>query len=152
MASKVWTCLSCSAKCLAEQFFCAACGTPRYASWAVMVAEHVTEHLADGLSEPLDVLKAMQDRGIYRQSLTLDFIARQMRLLTKDTTALARAIAKARASRTMLEVLETGDTKDKLAVLKGIQVLGDVVTHAGEVTTRSVIELYDAPPPVKADE
>jgi len=149
MASKAWTCLSCSAKCLAEQFFCAACGTPRYASWAVMVAEHVTEHLADGLSEPLDVLKAMQDRGIYRQSLTLEFIARQMRLLTQDTTALARAIAKARASRTMLEVLETGDTKDKLAVLKGIQVLGDVVEHKVDQVTRFVVEAHEGPPPAR---
>ena len=117
------------------------------------MAEHITEHLADGLSEPLEVLKAMQARACYtRTEFTLAFIAQQMRLLTRDTTALAREIAKARASRTMLEVLETGDTKDKLAVLKGIQVLGDVVQHTGEITTRSVIELHDGPPPVKADE
>jgi hypothetical protein len=70
-----------------------------------------------------------------------------MRLLTKDTTTLARQIAKARASRTMLEVLETGDSKDTLAVLKGIQVLGDVVEHKGEVTTRFVVETHEGAPP-----
>lgn len=112
-----------------------------------MVAEHVVEHLADGLAEPLEVLKAMEARSCYRGTLTLAFIAQQMRLLTKDTTTLARQIAKARASRTMLEVLETGDSKDKLAVLKGIQVLGDVVEHKGEVTTRFVVETHEGAPP-----
>jgi hypothetical protein len=70
-----------------------------------------------------------------------------MRLLTKDTTALARQIAKARSSRTMLEVLERGDTKDKIAVLKGIQVLGEVVEHKGELITKHVVELHEGPPP-----
>jgi hypothetical protein len=113
-----------------------------------MVATHIGEHLADGLSEPATVLQSMQARPVkaYRE-LTLAFIAQQMRLLTTDTTQLARQIAKARASRVMLDVLETGDTKDKLAVLKGIQVLGDVVEHKGEVTTKFVIETHDGPPP-----
>ena len=113
-----------------------------------MVAEHVVEHLADGLAEPLDVLKAMQARPAYaRMTLTLAFIAQQMRLLTKDTTTLARQLAKARASRTMLEVLETGDTKDKLAVLKGIQVLGDELNIKGEMrTTVNLIREYGPDP------
>jgi hypothetical protein len=143
-----WTCPQCQTKHAADALCCSACYEMRYASWAIMVASHVLEHLADGLSEPFDVLVAMQARPCYaKTSLELAFIAQQMRLLTKDTTTLARAIAKARASRTMLEVLETGDTKDKLAVLKGIQVLGDVVEHKGEVTTRHVVELHEGPPP-----
>lgn len=113
-----------------------------------MVAAHVTEHISDGLSAPLEVLTAMEARGCYaRAGLTLAFIAQQMRLLTKDTTALARQIAKARASRTMLEVLETGDTKDKIAVLKGVQVLGEVVEHKVDQTTRFIVETHEGPPP-----
>ena len=81
-----------------------------------------------------------------------EFIAQQMRLLTVDTTVLARQIAKARSSRVMLEVLETGDTKDKIQVLRGIQVLGDVVEHKGEVVTRHVVELHEGPPPGKGSE
>lgn len=125
----------------------------RYVSWAVMLAEHVTEHLADGLSTPLEVLAAMQQRPCYeRQSFTLAFIAQQMRLLTKDTTTLARQIAKARSSRMMLEVIETGDAKDKIAVLKGIQVLGDVVEHKGSVQT-TVTHVYESgTEPLKRDD
>ena len=120
----------------------------RYASRAIQFAEHVLEHLADGLATPLEVLKAMQARPCYvRMKLDLDFIARQMRLLTVDTTALARQIAKARASRVMLDVLETGDTKDKIAVLKGIQVLGDVVEHKVDAVTRHVVGLHEGPAP-----
>ena len=146
-----WTCDHCQSQQVQETH-CASCERPRFASWAIQVAEHVTEHLADGLSEPLDVLTAMQMRRCYAQvNFTLAFIAQQMRLLTKDTTTLARQIAKARASRTMLEVLETGDSKDKLAVLKGIQVLGDVVQHKVDQVTRFVVETHDGAPP-KAQE
>lgn len=142
-----WTCNHCGAEQTNDRR-CEACERPRFASWAIQVAEHVTEHLADGLVEPLDVLKAMSARPCYaKANLTLAFVAQQMRLLTKDTTTLARQIAKARSSRTMLEVLETGDTKDKIAVLKGIQVLGDVVEHTGEVTTRFVVETHAGAPP-----
>jgi ribosomal protein L37AE/L43A len=114
----------------------------------------VLEHLADGLSEPLAVLRAMQERPCYaklRPGLDLSFIAQQMRLVTVDTTALARAIFKARASRTALEVLETGDAKDKIQVLRGIQVLGDVVEVKGETVTRHVVELHEGPPPKRGD-
>jgi hypothetical protein len=135
-AAKAWTCQYCQDPEQTHDRVCQVCEQPRFASWAIQVAEHVLEHLADGLAEPLDVLKAMQARTCYAKGgLSLSFIAQQMRLLTKDTSTLARQIAKARSSRTMLEVLETGDTKDKIAVLKGIQVLGDVVEHKGEVAT-----------------
>lgn len=142
-----WICPHCQREQL-HDWLCQSCDRPRFASWAIQVAEHVLEHLAAGLSEPLDVLKAMQARTCYQKNpLQLSFIAQQMRLLTKDTTALARQLAKARAARTMLEVMETGDNKDKLAVLKGIQVLGDVVEHKGEVTTRFVVETHEGAPP-----
>lgn len=146
-----WNCGSCHAEHTDDQLiWCEPCGTMRYGSFAIMVAEHVLEHLTDGLVEPLDVLKALQARSVKAYaSLTLAFVAQQMRLLTKDTTALARQIAKARASRVMLDVLETGDAKDKIAVLKGIQVLGDVVEHKGEVTTRFVVETHEGAPPTK---
>ena len=144
---RLWTCDRCQVE-QTNETHCEACLRPRYASGAIQIAEHVTEHLADGMTTPLEVLTAMQSRACYRKTaFDLAFIAQQMRLLTKDTTTLARQIAKARASRTMLEVLETGDTKDKLVVLKGIQVLGDVVEHKGEVTTRFVVETHDGPPP-----
>lgn len=153
--TSVWTC----AHCLAvlgdtDALICSECEAPRYASWAIQLAEHVLEHLADGLSEPLEVLRAMQARRCYKRftGLTLALMAQQMRLLTRDTTAIARSLAKARASRMMLEVCETGDLKDKIAVLKGIQVLGDVVTHQGEVTQRVVYELHDTAPVAATEE
>lgn len=144
---KPWTCPHCQSV-ETDEWVCRNCDRPRFASFAIQAAEHVLEHLADGLAEPLDVLKAMKARPCYlRTDLTLAFIAQQMRLLTKDTTTLARQIAKARASRTMLEVLEHGDTKDKIQVMRGIQVLGDVVEHKGEVTTRFVVETHEGAPP-----
>lgn len=144
---KPWTCDHCGAE-QTHDVWCQGCSHPRYASRAIQLSEHILEHLADGLSEPLDVLKAMTARACYKPwDLSLQMIAQHIRLLTKDTTALARQIAKARSARTMLEVLETGDTKDKLAVLKGIQVLGDVVEHKGEVTTRFVVETHEGAPP-----
>jgi hypothetical protein len=142
-----WTCAHCASEQTHERY-CCACERPRFVSWAIQVAEHITEHLADGLATPLEVLEAMQVRPCYGSfSFTLAFIAQQMRLLTKDTTTLARQIAKARASRTMLEVLEHGDTKDKIAVMKGIQVLGEVVEHKGELITKHIVELHEGPPP-----
>jgi hypothetical protein len=146
-----WTCPACRLASQAEAY-CPACYTSRYSSWAIQIAEHVLEHIADGASDPLAVLVALKMRPCYlKADLSLAFIAQQMRLLTKDTTTLARQIAKARASRVMLDVLETGDAKDKIAVLKGIQVLGDVVEHKGEVTTRFVVETHDGPPPVREE-
>lgn len=147
---KTWTCDHCRAEQVHDTR-CLACEQPRFVAWAIQIAEHVLEHIADGASDPLAVLVALKARPCYlKADLSLAFIAQQMRLLTKDTTTLARQIAKARASRTMLEVLETGDSKDKLAVLKGIQVLGDVVEHKGEVTTRFVVETHPGPPPERA--
>lgn len=142
-----WTCEHCQSPQM-SQTHCELCHRPRFASWAIQLAEHVTEHLADGLSTPLEVLTAMMARPCYQElQFTLQFIAQQMRLLTTDTTSLARQIAKARSARTMLEVLEHGDTKDKIAVLRGTQVLGDVVEHKGEVTTRFVVETHEGAPP-----
>lgn len=144
---KVWTCASCQSE-QTHDAWCESCHQPRFASFAIQIAHHVLEHLQDGLSEPLAVLEAVQARPCYKKTrFELAFIAQQMRLLTKDTTTLARQLAKARSAKTMLEVLETGDTKDKVAVLKGIQVLGEVIEHKGETITRHVVELHDGPPP-----
>lgn len=140
-----WVCAHC-AEPQTNDRYCEACESPRFASWAIQIAEHVLEHISDGLADPLDVLKALKARPCYlKADLSLAFIAQQMRLLTKDTTTLARQIAKARAARTMLEVLEHGDMKDKTAILKGIQVLGDVVEHKGSVQT-TVTHVYEQVP------
>ena len=147
-----WTCPHCLLE-QASEAYCSACYAARYASWAIQAAQHVLEHLADGLSEPLTVLQAMQARPCYeRVELSLAFIAQQMRLLTKDTSSLARSLAKALASRLLLEVLETGDAKDKIQVLRGIQVLGDVVEVKGETVTRHVVELHEGPPPKREEQ
>jgi hypothetical protein len=128
-----WTCQHCGTAQTAEHV-CDACDRPRFASFAIQVAEHVLEHLADGLNEPRAILAAMQARPCYATMppFTLAFIAQQMRLLTKDTTALARQLLKARAARLSLDVAETGDAKDKIALLKGIQVLGDRLEVTGQ--------------------
>ncbi len=118
-----------------------------------MVAEHVAEHIEAGMLDALEVLAAMQARPCYALvTFTPTFIAQQMRLLTKDTTTIARAIAKARSSRMMLEVIETGDAKDKIQVLRGIQVLGDVVEHKGDVTTTVKHVYEDTAPKLPARE
>lgn len=116
-----------------------------------MLAEHIAELLESGVIDTLEMLARLQGSGRYLVTFTPEYVAQQIRLLTKDTTTLARQIAKARASRAMLEVLETGDAKDKIAVLKGIQVLGDVVEHKGEVTTRFVVETHEGAPPMPLD-
>lgn len=127
-------CADCGSDRLSE-VVCLDCGRPIHASWAVMLATHITEHLADGLTEPLAILSAMTARPCYRRHpLDLSLIAQQMRLLTRDTTALARDLAKARAARTMLEILETGDAKDKIAVQRGIGVLGDRLDISGQIS------------------
>ena len=87
-------------------------------TWIIQLADHISEHLADGLVEPLAVLKALHVRGIpsYR-NLTLELVARQMRLLLGDTTALARQHVKARSSALMLEAMRDGEPKDKINIL-----------------------------------
>lgn len=148
MAAKhAWTCESCRSE-QTHDVWCEDCHRARYPTFAIQLAEHVLEHLSDGLTEPLDVLKAMSARTCYKPwQLTLAQIAQQMRLLTKDTTALAREIAKARSARVTLDVLETGEHKDQIAVLKGWGVMTDTLKHEGELITRHVVELHDGPPP-----
>lgn len=148
---RAWTCDHCHAE-QTHDLLCEACDQPRFATHAIQIATHVSEHLDDGLTEPLEVLKAMQKRPCYARAskwggFSLSFIARQMRLVTKDTRPRARAIAAARAAKMMLDVVEHGDAKDKIAVLKGIQVLGDVVEHKVDQTTRFVVETHPGPPP-----
>ena len=154
MAMTAWTCPHCQSK-QTHDAWCEACHDKgvyiaRYQSWDVQISEHVLEHIADGLSTPLEIQKAMNVRSCYanvRGGFQLQFIAQRIRLLTNDTTSLARGLLKARAASMALDVIERGDTKDKLAALKGIQVLGDVVEHKGDIVTRHVVELHEGPPP-----
>lgn len=141
-----WTCPDCLTRHEPPpEFYCPQCHTPRFASWAIAVAHHILEHLQDGLSQPLEILEAMQARpGYARTRLELHFIAQQMRLLTKDTTTLARQLAKARSAKTMLEVLETGDNNHKLRVLEkwGPETNAEHVDHSGTVST-TVKHVYE---------
>ncbi len=120
---------------------------------AVMFAEHVLEHVADGLSTPLEILQAMQARPCYqRTTFTLEFIARQLRLLTKDTTQLARDLVRARSARVMLEVLADGEPKDKIQVLAkwGPETNAERVDHNVKSVSTFVVETNDGPPPKDA--
>ena len=145
-----WTCDSCQSEQTAE-FLCAACGAVRFPTWALMLQTHIAEAIADGATSAADIHADLFRRPCYRPSraaLTLELVARYMRLLTKDTTAQARDILKARAARMALEASEPGgERKDIIQVLKGIQVLGDVVEHKGEMITKHVVELHEGPPP-----
>lgn len=137
------TCAMCRAPYGPDAVICEPCGTPRYASYAVMLAEHVLEHIADGLTEPVEILRAMVARPIRSYAgLTLAQVAQQVRLLTKDTSALARALVKARSARTMIEVLETGDAKDKISVLAkwGPETNAEHVAHSGEIALPTRVE------------
>lgn len=147
-----WTCDACQAE-QTDDATCQSCGASRFPTWEIQVCEHLLEHLADGLTVPLDVLKAMNARACYariRGGFQLEFISRKLRLLTSDTTTIARALLKAEAARMALNVARNGDTKDHLAALKGIQVLGDVVEHKVDQTTRFVVETHPGPPPAKS--
>ncbi len=146
-------CRCCEAELPPGAASCQRCGTTRNMTWAVMFATHLSEHIHDGITEPMAMLAAMEARPCYAHvRLDLPFIAQQMRLLTKDTTTLARAIVKARSSRTMLEVLETGDTKDKIAVLAkwGPETNAEHVEHKGDVVT-TVRHVYESVPPKEGE-
>ena len=142
-----WTCDGCQST-QTHELWCESCDRMRFLTREIALNEHIVEHLADGIEAPMDVLKAMQARPCYAGvSFTLANSTQRLRMLTRDTTKLAREIAKAKAAPMMLDIVHHGDTKDKIAVLKGIQVLGDVVEVKGETITRHVVELHEGPPP-----
>lgn len=148
-----WTCANCSLDAIShEHVYCPSCYHGRYANWSIQFSTHILEHIADGASEPFAIQQLLVQRPCYARNvgnITLELVARYCRLLTKDTTQFARGLLKARAAQTSLEVLEHGDTKDKIQVLRGIQVLGDVVEHKGEVQT-IVKHVYEDVPERKA--
>lgn len=151
MSDHPWTCDQCGAEQTHEQW-CEACHKARFQSWDIMVSEHVLEHIADGLATPLEVQKAMNARPCYariRGGFELRYIVQRIRMLTNDTSDLARKLLKAQAHVMALNVIHNGDTKDHVNTLKGIQVLGEVVEHKGETITRHVVELHEGPPPRK---
>lgn len=149
MPDALWHCPTCDSEQTHESA-CEQCGAQRFQTRAVQIARHILEHFADGIVEPIDMLEAMNARTCYanvRGGFQLQFIASQMRLLTRDTSHFARALLKAKADIMALNVIEHGDTKDHIAALKGIQVLGEVVEHKGDLVTRHVVELHEGPPP-----
>ena len=132
-----WTCPACQSE-QTHEAWCEACNTLRYQTRDIQISEHVLEHIADGLADPLDIQKAMNARPCYaniRGGFQLQFIVQRIRMLTRDTKALARQLFEAQAAVMALNVVKNGDTKDHLQALKGIQVLGEVVEHKGEVST-----------------
>lgn len=135
---RVWTCAYCQSE-QTHEVVCQDCHAGRFANWSIQFSTHILEEIADGASEPFDIQQRLVTRPCYARNvhnITLELVARYCRLLTKDTTAFARDLLKARASRMALEVSEPGgERKDIIQVLKGIQVLGDVVEHKGEVQT-----------------
>jgi hypothetical protein len=148
VTGQLWTCPYCRAE-QTHDAWCEACSIGRYPTWEIQFAHHVLEHLQDGLTEPLSILEAMQDRPCYRtRQLDLGGIARHIRLLTKDTSQIARDLLKARAANMALRASADGASEATLvALLKGIQVLGDVVEHKGEMITKHIVELHEGPPP-----
>jgi hypothetical protein len=143
-----WRCSNCDE----ERFgvYCDAC----FGSYAIQIATHVREGLEDDVIDPLEMLTRLQAMPVYaarREPLTLEFVTRQMRLLTRDTTRIARDAIKANAAKLAHDVMTHGDTKDKTALLKGVQVLGDVVEHKGSIVTTHVVELHDGPPPRRSE-
>lgn len=144
-----WTCAHCQSE-QTHDVYCEMCGSARFRSWDVMVSEHVLEHIADGLSTPRDVQDAMNARPCYArinsgQGFDLQYIVSRIRMLTKDTKSLARQLFEAQAAVMALNVVKHGDTKDHIQALKGIQVLGEVVEHKGEVQTIVKHVYEDAP-------
>ena len=146
-----WTCASCQSE-QTDTFTCQDCGRARYGSWDIMVSEHVLEHIADGLSSPLDIQKAMNEREAYRNirgGFQLPFIVQRIRMLTTDTTQLADKIAKAMSAPAMLRVFKEGKPPDLIQALTkwGPRTNAEQVEHKGEVITKHVVELHEGPPP-----
>ena len=74
--------------------------------------------LADGLTEPSDVLVALRKRSTWRDAgFTLDAVTRAMRALQRDTRDAAKRLVHARSLETMADVLDNGEPKDKIQVL-----------------------------------
>lgn len=146
---RLWTCPHCQSE-QTHEVWCEACNESRYQSLDIQWSKHVIEHLADGLATPLEIQEAMNARPCYAKynggrGFDLQFIVQRVRMLTKDTKALARGLLEAHAAVMALNVAKNGDTKDHLQALKGIQVLGEVVEHKGEVQTIVKHVYEDAP-------
>ena len=117
-AAAPWTCDHCRAP-QTHELWCELCHEPRYRTFAIQFAHHIVEHLADGVTEPLAMLEAMQARPCYaRTTFTLSQIVAQMRMLTKDTRKLAEQIVQAQSARLMIRACASPDPKDQIAILK----------------------------------
>src|SRR5262245_55726466 len=148
-----WTCDHCRAE-QTDDTHCQVCHAARYSSWDVQLSRHVLEHIADGLDVPLDVQEALNARPCYARvnggrGFALQFVVSRMRMLTRDTTAIAQALVKARSAPLMLEAMAAGSAADKIRILEkwGPKTNADTVEHTGKVITSHVVELVDGPPP-----
>ena len=142
----LWTCATCSAE-NTHDTHCQTCERPRFKWFELQFCQHILEHIADGINDPVTMFAALKERPCYaRWGGDVPMVARYMRLVTKDTTQIARDLLKARAAQIALRASADGASEATLiALLKGIQVLGDVVEHKGEVAT-VVKHVYEAEP------
>lgn len=131
-----WTCRECQSEQMDERI-CQDCHTPRFQTWAIMVAHHVLEHLEDGDTDPLRVLELMSARPCYRTTrLTLNFIGQQIRLLTKDTRKAALGVLRGHSAKLALKAVNDADSKDAISILAkwGPETNAERVEHSGSVS------------------
>lgn len=146
-----WKCEQCGAEQTHEQW-CEACHKARFQSWDIMVSEHVLEHIADGLATPLEVQKAMNARPCYariRGGFELRYIVQRIRMLTNDTTDLARKLMRAQSAKLALEAMAQATPSDKIRILEkwGPVVNTEYTETKVDAVTRHVVELHEGPPP-----
>src|SRR5215471_16650878 len=136
MSIATWTCKHCGVEHADRDRpiqFCAACERARFASFEIQLCEHILEHMADGILDPLGVLTALKERPCYAKTpIAITTVASRIRILTRDTRKEARELVRGHSSRMMLDVINNGDAKDKLQALKnwGPEVNAEHVDHS----------------------
>lgn len=142
-----WTCATCSSE-NTHDTHCQTCDRARFRWFEEQFCAHILEHIADGVSDPVAMFVALKERPCYANWRgDVPFVARYMRLVTKDTTQIARDLLKARAAQMALRASHEGASEQTLvALLKGIQVLGDVTEHKVDMAT-TVKHVYETAPP-----
>lgn len=131
-----WTCATCSAE-NTHDTHCQTCERARFKWFEEQFCAHILEHIADGISDPMTMFLALKARPCYaRWGGDMPMVARYMRLVTKDTTQIARDLLKARAAQMALRASDdTAKHETLVQLLKGIQVLGEVQEHKHEIAT-----------------
>lgn len=151
MPDRLWTCEHCASE-QTHEAWCENCGAVRYATRDIQISEHVLEHIADGLSTPLEIQKAMNARPCYaniRGGFQLQFIVQRIRMLTNDTRDLAIKLARAQSAPAMLRVFKDGKPPDLIQAMAkwGPKTNAEQTETKIDAVTRHVVELHEGPPP-----